>query len=223
MHPAAVHNSMLGMRGIALAAGAAVQLVQLNVAATEAMAHVNSVDRPPPPSRVVAVNAPMAAAADRAIVCGGSSASGVECVDSIWNLLALPVECNFTGDREPLADVIRHVKAYGIIGMSADAAARPVPHDDPDGREGGNGRDSGGGRWLVLLDAAKACATKPPNLSVIPADFVVLSYYKIFGHPTGLGALVVRKEALALLAARKVYFGGGTVEVSVADRPYFVR
>ena len=46
-----------------------------------------------------------------------------------------------------------------------------------------------------------------------------LSYYKIFGYPTGLGALLVRKDALKLLSKR--YFGGGAVSVSVADRDFF--
>lgn len=41
------------------------------------------------------------------------------------------------------------------------------------------------GRWWVLLDAAKACATHPPDLHSHPADFVALSFYKIFGFPTG--------------------------------------
>lgn len=45
-----------------------------------------------------------------------------------------------------------------------------------------------------------------------------LSYYKIFGYPTGLGALLVRRDALPLL--RKRFFGGGTVAVSVADADY---
>eukprot|EP00983_Pelagomonas_calceolata_P135325 1162143-Pelagomonas_calceolata.AAC.30 len=34
-------------------------------------------------------------------------------------------------------------------------------------------------RWLVLLDAAKSCATSPPDLSRYPADFVAMSYYKV--------------------------------------------
>jgi selenocysteine lyase/cysteine desulfurase len=46
-------------------------------------------------------------------------------------------------------------------------------------------------------------------------DFVVMSFYKLFGYPTGLGALVCRNEAAALL--RKHYFGGGTVEAVAAD------
>ncbi len=45
------------------------------------------------------------------------------------------------------------------------------------------------GRWRVLLDAAKGCATHPPDLSRHPADFVALSFYKLFGFPTGEGRL----------------------------------
>lgn len=44
----------------------------------------------------------------------------------------------------------------------------------------------------MLLDAAKACGTAPPDLSIHRADFVAVSFYKIFGYPTGLGALLVR-------------------------------
>lgn len=47
----------------------------------------------------------------------------------------------------------------------------------------------------------------------------VLSYYKIFGYPTGLGALLVRKDTLSVLTKR--YFGGGAVTVSVADGDFF--
>ena len=43
-----------------------------------------------------------------------------------------------------------------------------------------------------------------------------LSYYKIFGYPTGLGALLVRRTARPLLDGKR-YFGGGTVEMSCAD------
>jgi len=43
-----------------------------------------------------------------------------------------------------------------------------------------------------------------------------LSFYKLFGYPTGLGALLVRRSAMPLLAG-KLYFGGGTVAVSCAD------
>jgi len=48
-----------------------------------------------------------------------------------------------------------------------------------------------------------------------------LSYYKIFGYPTGLGALLVHKRAVPALMKRKRYFGGGTVAVSLAEEDFF--
>ena len=48
-----------------------------------------------------------------------------------------------------------------------------------------------------------------------------LSYYKIFGYPTGLGALVARRDALARLRPR--YFGGGTAAACAADADFFRR
>jgi selenocysteine lyase/cysteine desulfurase len=71
--------------------------------------------------------------------------------------------------------------------------------------------------YRVLLDAAAFLPTSRLSLTETPADFVALSYYKIFGYPTGVGALVVRRTALASL--RRSYFGGGTVQVvSVQNR-----
>ena len=39
--------------------------------------------------------------------------------------------------------------------------------------------------WCVLLDAASLVATSPLDLSKISPDFVAISFYKIFGYPTG--------------------------------------
>ena len=61
----------------------------------------------------------------------------------------------------------------------------------------------------VLLDIAAWVPTRPFSLSRCPADFVAFSFYKIFGYPTGVGALVARREALARLA--RPWFAGGTV------------
>ena len=61
----------------------------------------------------------------------------------------------------------------------------------------------------VLLDAAAFLPTAQLSLRNCPADFVVLSFYKLFGYPTGLGALVARHNALARL--RRPWFAGGTV------------
>jgi selenocysteine lyase/cysteine desulfurase len=71
--------------------------------------------------------------------------------------------------------------------------------------------------YRVLLDAASLVPTKALSLSQVPADFVAISFYKIFGYPTGVGALVARRDALGVL--RRGYFGGGTVQfVSVQNR-----
>jgi selenocysteine lyase/cysteine desulfurase len=71
--------------------------------------------------------------------------------------------------------------------------------------------------YRVLLDAAAFVPTRALSLSRVPADFVAVSFYKMFGYPTGVGALVARRDALATL--RRRYFGGGTVEfVSVQNR-----
>lgn len=67
---------------------------------------------------------------------------------------------------------------------------------------------------LVLLDAAKACQTAPPDLTRHRAHFLTLSFYKLFGYPTGLGALVVRKDAARHL--RPPFLGGGTIEHALA-------
>ncbi|BAS99067.1 molybdenum cofactor sulfurase [Oryza sativa Japonica Group] len=106
-----------------------------------------------------------------------------------WNIFAFPSECNFSGQKFSLS-LVKLIKEGKI----------PLQQQ---------------GKWMVLIDAAKGCATEPPNLTVYPADFVVCSFYKIFGYPTGLGALIVKNEAANLL--NKTYFSGGTVAASIAD------
>jgi len=61
----------------------------------------------------------------------------------------------------------------------------------------------------VLLDVAAFAPSHALSLRDCPADYVALSFYKLFGYPTGLGALVARREALAKL--RRPWFAGGTV------------
>uniref|UniRef100_A0A8C7DAW5 Molybdenum cofactor sulfurase n=1 Tax=Oncorhynchus kisutch TaxID=8019 RepID=A0A8C7DAW5_ONCKI len=76
------------------------------------------------------------------------------------------------------------------------------------------------GRWFVLLDAASFASCSPLDLQEHPADFVPFSFYKMFGFPTGLGALLVRNDTAALL--RKAYFGGGTAAAYLAGENYYV-
>ena len=75
--------------------------------------------------------------------------------------------------------------------------------------------------WDVLLDAAAFVPTSKLDLSKVKPDFVPISFYKMFGYPTGLGALIARKEALAKL--HRPWFAGGTITVaSVQGDKYYM-
>jgi selenocysteine lyase/cysteine desulfurase len=69
--------------------------------------------------------------------------------------------------------------------------------------------------WDVLLDAAAFVPTSPLDLRRVKADFVSLSFYKMFGYPTGVGCLLVRDAALAKLA--RPWFAGGTVNFATVQ------
>ena len=64
----------------------------------------------------------------------------------------------------------------------------------------------------VLLDAAAFAPANRLDLSRWHPDYVSLSFYKIFGYPTGIGALLVRRPALARL--RRPWYAGGTITFS---------
>lgn len=66
--------------------------------------------------------------------------------------------------------------------------------------------------WHVLLDAAAFVPTNRLDLGRWRPDFVALSFYKMFGHPTGVGALLARREALDTL--HRPWFSGGTIDVA---------
>ena len=68
----------------------------------------------------------------------------------------------------------------------------------------------------VLLDAAAFLPSNPLSLREHSPEYVALSFYKIFGYPTGVGALIVRRDALHKL--QRPWFAGGTVDfVSVQN------
>ncbi|SHO62137.1 aminotransferase class V-fold PLP-dependent enzyme [Algoriphagus zhangzhouensis] len=72
--------------------------------------------------------------------------------------------------------------------------------------------------WDVLLDAAAFVPTNPLDLSIFQPEFVSISFYKIFGFPTGIGCLLVKKSAFEKL--HKKWFAGGTVSLASANAPY---
>ena len=69
--------------------------------------------------------------------------------------------------------------------------------------------------WHVLLDAAAFVPSNRLDLRTVSPDFVVMSFYKMFGYPTGVGCLLVRNETLKSL--RRPWFGGGTVNFATVQ------
>jgi selenocysteine lyase/cysteine desulfurase len=63
--------------------------------------------------------------------------------------------------------------------------------------------------WDVLVDCAAFVPTNCLDLSQWHPDFVSISFYKMFGYPTGVGCLLARKSALAKL--QRPWFAGGTI------------
>ncbi|KAJ8454066.1 hypothetical protein ONZ51_g13244 [Trametes cubensis] len=65
--------------------------------------------------------------------------------------------------------------------------------------------------YCTLLDAAALAPTSVISLAETPVDAMAISFYKMFGFPTGVGALVVKESFLARLD--RPWFAGGTVDV----------
>ncbi|KAG4068768.1 hypothetical protein HA402_002459 [Bradysia odoriphaga] len=105
------------------------------------------------------------------------------------SLFVYPAQCNFSGFKYPL-ELIRRIQQNGI-------------------------QNTNPSNWYVCLDAASFVATNFLDLKRYNADFVCLSFYKIFGYPTGLGALLVSKRGEKVL--RKKYYGGGTVKIAMSE------
>jgi len=73
--------------------------------------------------------------------------------------------------------------------------------------------------WDVLLDAAAFVPTNRLDLAQVDPDFVSVSFYKMFGYPTGVGCLLIRNEMLDKL--KRPWFAGGTVSfVTVIGREH---
>ena len=69
--------------------------------------------------------------------------------------------------------------------------------------------------WDVLLDAAAFVPTNRLDLQQVKPDFVVMSFYKMLGYPTGVGCLLIRRTALPRL--QRPWFAGGTVNFATVQ------
>lgn len=112
---------------------------------------------------------------------------------NVNSLYVYPAQSNFSGSKYPLSWIGRAQRGF-LNGVS-----------------GRNSRN-----WFCLLDAAAYVSTNALDLSEYKPDFICVSFYKMFGYPTGLGALMVRKSSEHVL--QKMYFGGGTVLMAVASQ-----
>ncbi|KAI9041886.1 PLP-dependent transferase [Aspergillus affinis] len=72
----------------------------------------------------------------------------------------------------------------------------------------------------VLLDAAAYLPTKKLQLSDgnPQPEFLMVSWYKLFGYPTGVGCLIARRDAIARLS--RPWFSGGTVSAVTVGIPW---
>lgn len=75
--------------------------------------------------------------------------------------------------------------------------------------------------YFTLVDAAALAATSLINISEYPVDAMAVSFYKMFGYPTGVGALIVKKSFLAQL--KRPWFAGGNVDVVQVPGNIFTR
>ena len=73
--------------------------------------------------------------------------------------------------------------------------------------------------WDVLLDAAAYVPTNRLDLGRRHPDFVSISFYKMFGWPTGVGCLLARRDALAKL--ERPWFSGGTIVAAFVQREWY--
>lgn len=110
------------------------------------------------------------------------------------SLFVYPAQCNYSGFKYPLSWVSK--VQSGVLNCKTEKRSKS--------------------KWFCLLDAASFVSTSVLDLSQVQPDFVCISFYKIFGYPTGLGALLVKNSSAHVL--EKCYFGGGTVLISLSSQ-----
>jgi selenocysteine lyase/cysteine desulfurase len=75
--------------------------------------------------------------------------------------------------------------------------------------------------WDVVLDCAAYAPTNAIDARRIGADFIPISFYKLFGYPTGCGCLIARRNALARLS--RPWFAGGTIAIASVQQEDWYR
>ena len=135
--------------------------------------------------------------------------------DITYNLLSISGECNFSGAKLNLQKVSNIIKNHdSIVQLVTNATVVKEASRDANLNE----------KWLWLLDASKLAQSSSIDLSTMEyqyrPNFVAISFYKMFGYPTGLGALLIRRDSASIL--KKQYYGGGTIAVASAICNYTI-
>lgn len=107
------------------------------------------------------------------------------------SLFVYPAQSNFSGTKYPLW-WIEEIQKGALNGA----------------------KDLNSKNWFVLLDAPCLTYNDVLCLSKYKPDFVTVSFYKMFGYPTGVGALLVKNSSAWVL--QKKYLGGGTVLMALS-------
>jgi hypothetical protein len=140
-----------------------------------------------------------------------------------------------------------------LVDAAKFASTSPLQLDCRSGSSnGGSGSSSSNGRKSTGTSSGEGNQTARAAVAAVccEADFVCVSFYKLFGYPTGLGALIVRHDAAKLLAKHgstrddhrgsgdrssssssnnsgggseplcQRYFGGGSLAAALAGSPW---
>lgn len=126
------------------------------------------------------------------VLSDNTTCSGEDLISESNSCFVYPAQCNFSGTKYPL-NWISKVQS-GALNNLVNSKTK---------------------NWYVVLDAASFVATNRLDLAIFKPDFVPISFYKIFGYPTGIGALLVRKGSENVLV--KKYYGGGTVLMALSS------
>jgi molybdenum cofactor sulfurtransferase len=118
----------------------------------------------------------------------------------------MPPDLRLDADRMRAALNQANPEAHNLLAFPAQSNFSGVQHSLEWIAEA---RDRG---WDVLVDCAAFAPTNRLDIDRWQPDFVSLSFYKIFGYPTGIGCLIVRRPALAKL--RRPWFAGGTITIA---------
>lgn len=127
-----------------------------------------------------------AAAATPALAEGTAAQADGGAAGPAFSLFAFPAYDNFCGQMYP-------------AGWVQAVQARSTPSH----------------QWRVVWDTAAYAPCHPVSLRQVPADFICISFYKLFGFPTGVGALLMKKDIAKHM--RKVYWGGGSANYAVSS------